>query len=373
MYDVIVVGARAAGSPLAMRLSRSGLRVLVVDRATFPSDTLSTHMIVNDGVERLHEWGLLPQVLETDLPALNSIVMSVEGFAVEMNPAGNELPVIAPRRAVLDTITLNAAREAGAEVREGFTVRSLLGEEGRIAGIIGRDRSGNEVTEQARLVVGADGRNSFVARQVGAQTYNTRPIRAGLFFSYYADWESAAMETHHRDGRSFYAFPSNWGLACIGACLPVADWAAAKGDPDAAMTAVASSMPEVAERFAKARRFEPMQGWAGTAAQYRESAGPGWALVGDAAYLKDPILGTGIADAYRDADKTADAIISGFAAGGTSIELNLAAHEQRRVKATAAIYEINDAIARGPVTREHLQLLQTASNAAFSAKLAKAA
>jgi flavin-dependent dehydrogenase len=373
MYDVIIVGARAAGSPLAMRLSNAGLKTLVVDRANFPSDTLSTHVLVGEATERLARWGLLPRVLETDLPALDSIIMSTHGFAVEMNPAGNPLPVIAPRRAVLDTITLNAAREAGAEVREGFTVKSLFGEGGRIAGIIGRDRSGKEVTERARLVVGADGRNSFVARQVGAQSYNTKPVRAGLFFSYFADWEGAAMETHHRDGNSFYAFPSNWGLACIGAYWPVSEWAEAKKDPDAALAAVAANTPEVAERFANARRIEPMQGWAGTAAQYRQSAGPGWALVGDAAYLKDPILASGIADAYRDADYTADAIIAGFAEGGDAIEHRLAAHELRREKATAAVYEMNDAIVRGPVTRELLQMLHNAANATFQARLAKAA
>ncbi len=373
MYDVIVVGARAAGSPLALRLSRGGLNVLVVDRATFPSDTLSTHLMNGDSVERLDRWGVLDEVLATDLPTTNSIIMSVDGFQVEMNPAGNRYPVIAPRRSVLDTIVMNAARDAGAEIREGFSVQSLIGEGGRISGIIGRDRQGREVIETARLVVGADGRNSFVARQVGAESYNTRPIRAVLYYSYYANWEGTAMETHHRDGKSFYAFPSNWGLACIGAYWPVAEWNEVKKAPEASLLAAAETMPEVAERFRNARRIEPLQGWAGTLSSYRRSHGPGWALVGDAAYLKDPILGTGISDAYRDAEFTADAILAGYAEGGSAIETRLAMHEERRAKGTAATYEMNDAIARGPVSRELLLMLQQGANASYRARLQRAA
>ena len=373
MYDVIIVGARAAGSPLAMRLARGGLNVLVVDRATFPSDTLSTHLMNSDSVERLAKWGVLDDVLASDLPTADSIIMSVDGHAVQLNPPGNPYPVIAPRRSVLDSVTLNAARDAGAEVREGFTVRSLIGHEGRISGIIGRDRAGNEVLETARLIVGADGRNSLVARQVGAESYNERPVRASLYFSYYKDWEGDAMETHHRDGVSFYAFPSNWGLACIGSYWPVEQWADVKKDPEASLAAAAAAIPEVADRFARASRIEPIQGWAGTAARYMQAAGPGWALVGDAAYLKDPILGLGIADAYRDADYAADAILAGFAEGGEAIEARLAGHEERRAKATAATYEMNDAIARGPWTKELLQMLQAGAFASHRARLARAA
>ena len=373
MYDVIIVGARAAGSPLAMRLSQGGLKVLVVDRATFPSDTLSTHLMNSDSVERLSKWGVLDEVLASDLPTADSIVMSVDGFAVELNPQGNPYPVIAPRRAVLDTVLVNAARAAGAEVREGFSVRSLVGDGGRISGIVGRDANGAEVVETARLVIGADGRNSLVARQVGAESYNERPIRASLYYSYYKDWEGSAMETHHRDGISFYAFPSNWGLACIGSYWPAEQFAEVKKNPEASLAAAAAAIPEVADRFGRARRIEPLQGWAGTAARYMRASGPGWALVGDAAYLKDPILGIGIADAYRDADYAGDAILAGFAEGGESIEQRLALHEERRAKATATTYELNDAIARGPFTKEMLQMLQAGAMASYRSRLAKAA
>ncbi|MBE0610887.1 MAG: FAD-dependent monooxygenase, partial [Dehalococcoidia bacterium] len=128
MYDAIVVGARCAGSPTAMLLARNGHRVLVVDRATFPSDTLSTHFMTPDGVERLREWGLLDRVLATGCPQLHGTQRSLQGMALPADP--NDPLTIAPRRTVLDKILVDAAREAGAEVREGTSVDSLIVEDG---------------------------------------------------------------------------------------------------------------------------------------------------------------------------------------------------------------------------------------------------
>lgn len=372
MYDVIIVGTRVAGAPLALRLARGGLRVLAVDRGSFPSDVLSTHMLTGDSVERLDHWGVLDEILRSDLPALRQVLMGVDGFAVNLHAELNPYPAIAPRRSVLDTVLVDAARDAGAEVREGFTVQSLIGEDGRIAGIAGRNRAGAEAIERARLVVGADGRHSFVARQVEAARYNERPARSVTYFAYYKDWESTAMETYSRDGEAAYAFPTNWGLACLGGYWPISKLDEVRADPEAAIAAAFARTPQLADRFARARRVERIQGSTGTAAYYRKSVGPGWALVGDAAYLKDPILAAGIADAFRDADYTADAILAGFAGGG-AIEEHLARHEERRARQTAAAYAMNDLAARGELTREGLLGIQAAVRSAAEARLARRA
>lgn len=372
MYDVIIVGARAAGAPLALRLAKGRLRVLAVDRGSFPSDVLSTHMLTGDSVERLDNWGVLDEILRSDLPALRQILMGVDGFTVNVHAELNPYPAIAPRRSVLDTVLVDAARDAGAEVREGFTVQSLICEDGRIAGIAGRNRSGAETIERARLVVGADGRHSFVARQVDAAKYNERPVRAITYFAYYKDWDSAAMETYVQDGIATYAFPTNWGLACLGGYWPAAMLDEVRAAPEAAIASAFAGNPLMAERFSRAHRVERIQGSTGTAAYYRKSSGPGWALVGDAAYLKDPILASGIADAFRDADYTADAILAGYATGGT-IEEHLEKHEERRARATAAAYALNDLVASGGFSREGLLGIQDAVRSASEARLARRA
>jgi 2-polyprenyl-6-methoxyphenol hydroxylase-like FAD-dependent oxidoreductase len=178
-YDVIVVGARCAGSPTAMLLARKGYRVLVVDRATFPSDTVSTHMIHAPGVAALQRWGVLDRVIASGCPPVDtySFDFGPIAFAGSPRPVDGNALGYGPRRAVLDKILVDAAAEAGAEVREHFTVQEITRDgDGRVAGIRGHDANGTLFTEDARVVVGADGRFSMVAKAVEPEQYNEKPV-----------------------------------------------------------------------------------------------------------------------------------------------------------------------------------------------------
>src|SRR5690606_8764836 len=158
MYDAIVVGARCAGSPTAMLLAREGFRVLILDRASFPSDTLSAHYIHQPGVARLKRWRLLHQVAASNCPPARAPSVDVGPFQLRGTPppAGDAAEAYAPRRTVLDQILVEAAAAAGVEVRERFSVTDLVMEGDRVTGIRGHGVGGAPVTEQARIVIGAD-------------------------------------------------------------------------------------------------------------------------------------------------------------------------------------------------------------------------
>src|ERR1700704_6032231 len=169
-YDAIVVGARCAGSPTAMLLARKGYKVLVVDRATFPSDTLSTHIVHPPGVAALKRWGLLDRLAATGCPPIDTFTFDFGPFTLSGAPGTDDSPIAyCPRRTVLDKLLVDAASEAGAEVREEFTVQDVLTENGRVVGVRGHSKGGDSVTERAQVVIGADGRNSLVARAVGPE------------------------------------------------------------------------------------------------------------------------------------------------------------------------------------------------------------
>jgi 2-polyprenyl-6-methoxyphenol hydroxylase-like FAD-dependent oxidoreductase len=308
-YDVIVVGARCAGSPLAMLLARKGHRVLVVDRATFPSDTISTHIVHPQGVAALARWGLLDRVTATGCPPIDTYSFDFGPFAIEGHPGTAESPVsYCPRRTVLDKVLVDAAADAGAEVREGFGVDEILLDDGRVTGIRGRAKSGSVVSERARVVVGADGLHSFVARAVAAAHYNERPRQLCGYYSYWSDLPvTGRFETYIRDRRGFAAAPTNDGLTLVVGGWPYAEFEANKRDIEGNYLAMLSLVPGFAERVRGARRESRVVGTA-VPNFFRAPFGPGWALVGDAGYNKDFITAQGISDAFRDAELCAEAL-----------------------------------------------------------------
>jgi flavin-dependent dehydrogenase len=340
MYDAIVVGARVAGSPAAMLLARKGYRVLMVDRATFPSDTLSTHIIHAPGVAALHRWGLLSEVVASGCPPIEIYSFDFGPFTIRgtPKPVDGITAAYAPRRTVLDAILVRAAVRAGVEVRENFNVDDVVVQDGSVVGI----RHGRTI-ERARIVIGADGRHSRVARAVHALEYNTKPKVQYPYYTYFSNLPMEGMENYIRPFRGFGCAPTNDGLTMIVASWPYADARAYKANVEANFLATIRAVPSIASRLENARREAPFLGGA-VSGYFRTPFGPGWALIGDAGYDKDPITAQGITDAFLDAERCTNAI-AGWLEGTVPYEVAMSTWQQERDVKAMPIYEFTSQLA----------------------------
>ena len=360
--DAIVVGARCAGSPTAMLLARRGHRVLLVDRATFPSDTVSTHLIHPPGVASLERWGLLERVVATGSPPIDKYAFDFGPFTISGAPGTDETPAAyAPRRTVLDKLLVDAASEAGAEVRERFTVESLVVEDGRVVGIRGHGKGGKTVTELARVVIGADGRYSLVADAVGAQEYNEKPQLQVSYYSYWSDFPMhGRFETALRPGLAYAAWPTNDDRTLIIAGRSIDEFEAVRRDIEGTFLETLEIVPTFADRVRGAKREERFVGTA-VRGYLRKPFGSGWALVGDAGYNKDFITAQGIHDAFRDAELCATALDETLD-GRRSFEEALSEYHVRRDEHVLPMYEFTAELAAlTPPPPEMQQLLSAVS------------
>ncbi len=340
-YDVIIVGARCAGSPTAMLLARKGYRVLLVDRATFPSDVMQNHVILYRGVRFLHRWGLLERVAATNCPPLRRQLMDLGDFPLVGYPIAEEgIPgEYAPRRIVLDKLLVDAAVEAGAELQDGCPVEEIVQEDGRVTGIRYHTPGGATVHATAPIVVGADGHHSFVARAVDAPTYNERPALTCGYYSYWSGAGTEGLEIRILDRPVLLlAFQTNDGLSCVAAQWPISEFHAIRADIEGNFLKTLDLAPELAARVRAGTREEKFRGTADLANFFRQASGPGWALVGDAGVHKDPFSASGISDAFRDADLLAEAIDSGLS-GRASLDEVLAFYGHQRDAAILPYYE----------------------------------
>lgn len=341
MYDAIVVGARCAGSPTAMLLARKGYRVLLVDKATFPSDIMSTHYIHQPGVAQLQRWGLLENVIASNCPPILPFRFDLGPFTLTGVPpqADGIAQAYCPRRTVLDKILVDAAVAAGTELREDFTVQEVLRDGQRVVGIRGRARGGSPVTEQAQIVIGADGLHSLVARTVQASSYHEQPALACNYYTYWSGIPMEGVELYSRDHRLMYGFPTNDGLVCIGLEWPYAQFQAFRADIEGNYFKTLELAPSLAERVRGGKREARFVGTADLPHFFRKPYGSGWALVGDAGYHKDPNTAQGITDAFRDAELLVEALDAGFTER-RSLDEALADYERRRNETVMPIYEL---------------------------------
>lgn len=348
-HDAIVVGARCAGSPAAMLLARNGYRVLLLDKATFPSDTMSTHHVHPPGVAALDRWGLLDRLEATGCPP-------VETYSFDFGPltiSGSPRPIdgiargYCSRRTVLDKLLADAAVEAGAELREGFTVDEILASDGTVTGIRGHAKGGGEVTERANVVIGADGRHSLVAKTVKPEQYNERRSHLAMYYAYWSGLQSGGFDTFIRaeNRRGWAAIPTHDDLTVVPFGWPVEEFKANRSDIEGNFFASMDHAPEFAERVRAAKRESKFIGSAELPGYFRKPYGPGWALLGDAAYHKNPITAMGINDAFRDAELVAAALDDAFS-GRRSFEEGMTDYQQTRDREAGPVYEFTDDFAQ---------------------------
>jgi len=349
-YDVIVVGARVAGAATAMLLARQGLRVLAVDRASFPSDTISSHQLQVPGVALLRRWGLLGQLAAAGTPPARRVRFDAGGDLVMDGqfPAWQGVDALySPRRTVLDSILVEAAREAGAEVRENFRVTHLTGSGGRVTGIRGAARGRPEVTESASLVIGADGKRSLVAGAVGARRYRERPVRSFASYSYWAGVPVPGGELYQRPGRAVAVFPTSDELTMVYAASPITGFALARADLEGHYLRTLDLCGDLGERVRSGTRAERLRTTPDQPNAFRCSHGPGWALAGDAGVVMDSVSAQGMTSALRDASYLSDAVVAGLG-GSLALAGALRGHQRRRDRAIRGMYDFTLRLAAFP-------------------------
>jgi 2-polyprenyl-6-methoxyphenol hydroxylase-like FAD-dependent oxidoreductase len=245
---------------------------------------------------------------------------------------------------VLDSLLVNAAAAAGVEVREGFGIDELLTTDDTVAGVRGRGKSGSPVEERARIVIGADGVNSFVARAVQAPEYDARPVAACGYYSYFSGVPQDDIELYVRDHCALGGAPTHDGLHLVMVNWPARDFARIRADVERHVFQALELAPDFLARVRAGRREEKWYGTAGLPGYFRKPFGNGWALAGDASYNKDPITAQGISDAFIDAEGLANAIEAGLS-GRDPLEERLAAHERTRNERVRAMYEFTTHLA----------------------------
>ncbi len=366
MYDVIVVGARCAGAATALLLARRGYEVLLADRSTFPSDTMSTLYIHQPGVARLSRWGLAQAVEASGCPRLDTISYQIGELRLESPvPAWDQAQTaLAPARRVLDQLLIDAAVAAGAQFRPEANLTALTWQDGRVAGAEFDRPAGGTLVERARLVVGADGKRSRVARLAGAATLTSTPP---LSCVYYSAWTglSTGFGFYEQPGRWVVQIPTNDGVTLVSTYFPQGEFPLIRASDQLEhhLEAVRATAPPLADQLASGHRVDRLIGSGDQQNFFRQACGPGWVLVGDAGHHLDSITARGITNAFIQAELLDQAI-------GTDLrdlrrlDAALAAFAARRDDELADEYRGTLEVARLALTESRRQMLEAISESA---------
>ncbi len=342
-YDAIIVGGRCAGASTAKLLARAGAKVLLIDRQGYGTDRISTHALMRAGVLQLHRWGLLSRIVDAGTPPVRRTTLHYgnEVIPIDIKPDQGVDFLCAPRRITLDRLLVDAAREAGADVRHDASLVGLCRQaDGRVCGAEIRQNGGMTATVKSAIVIGADGRQSFVARLVEAQPYIKSRYRSSAVYGYFSKVDYQGFHWFYQRDRAAGAIPTNNGQHCVFACVPPEEFSGRfKEDIGRGfLQTIAESSPELRDKMDNAKLGSRFFAFAGMPGYFRQSHGPGWALVGDAGYYKDPLTAHGITDALRDAELLSLAILQGT-------DRALALYQATRDALSMRLFELTDAIA----------------------------
>ncbi|MGB5811606.1 MAG: NAD(P)/FAD-dependent oxidoreductase [Polyangiales bacterium] len=342
-YDVVIVGARVAGAATAMRLAEAGLRVLVFDKGRYGADTLSTHALMRPAVMLLDRWGVLPAIRDAGTPAVRKTTFrysddetqSVQ--SIDIRPRHGVDSLFAPRRTVLDRALVDAAEQAGADVRFGMRFVELLGDpHDQVRGVIVEDRRGGRREIGASLVIGADGRSSRVAASVGAAKYTTGRYASATVYGYFAGLPVDGNRWYYRPGMGAGAIPTNQGDTLVFASIMDRDATSPRAMRNGFRATVVASAPDLGAALDRAELRGKMWFFPGMVSYLRQPWGSGWALVGDAGYMSDPITAHGITNALRDAELLSRAVIE---------HRHLGSYQLARDDLSQTFFEVSDRVA----------------------------
>jgi menaquinone-9 beta-reductase len=317
-YDVIVIGGSVSGAPTAMLLARQGHSVLLVEKAVFPRDRNSTHFIWPRGMSYLNRWGMADQMMEA-APSFRNMEVNIEGIslvgAVSLpalkqrfkNLHGDDKGVIdvycGPRRYFLDKQLLDAARQAGVDVREGACYNGPQIEDGRVVGILASTAQGENLDARAKIVIGADGRFSRFADDVSAATVDFRELSTFAYYGYFSGINKPELAIHKRGRYGTAIFPTMNKTHMVLVYGPTAMWDEFRKDALRNFLDIYRfCASDVAALIEKGQRTEAFKACGKMEAFQRQCHGPGWALVGDASSFKDQVTAMGITHSFRDAE-----------------------------------------------------------------------